>query len=50
MLFKFGKFWKGLLFMIGTWVFYGCFGFDMTVITLLGLIMVQTFKSDSILL
>jgi len=38
MLFKFGKFWKTLSWIIGSWIFYGTFDFEFTVITLLALI------------
>ena len=37
MLFKFGFFWKTVLTLVLCWSFYGLFGFEMTVITLLGL-------------
>ena len=38
MLFKFGKFWKGLSLILGSWVFYGICGYELTAITLLSLI------------
>ena len=38
MLFKFGKFWKTLSLILGSWIFYGIFNFEFTVITLLALI------------
>jgi len=38
MLFKFGKFWKSLCLVLGSWVFYGIWGYELTIITLLGLI------------
>jgi uncharacterized membrane protein len=38
MLFKFGKFWKSLTLVIGSWIFYGFFGFEFAAITLLSLI------------
>ena len=38
MLFKFGKFWKTLTLMIGSWIFFGIWGFEFTTITLLSLI------------
>jgi hypothetical protein len=44
MLFKFGKFWKSLCFVVGTWIFYGICGFEFTTITLLSLIFISTFK------
>jgi hypothetical protein len=49
MLFKFGIFWKGLLTLLTSWGFYGLFGFEMTVITLLSLLLVKTFKQDTLL-
>ena len=38
MLFKFGKFWKMLSLVIGSWIFYGIFNFEFAVVTLLSLI------------
>ena len=38
MLFKFGKFWKTLSLVVGSWIFYGIFGFEFTAITFLSLI------------
>ena len=38
MLFKFGKFWKTLSLVVGSWIFYGIFGFEFTVITFLAII------------
>tara|TARA_R110002020_G_scaffold33876_3_gene102822 strand:- start:1097 stop:1249 length:153 start_codon:yes stop_codon:yes gene_type:complete len=38
MLFKFGKFWKTMLLVISSWIFYGIFSFEFTTITLLSLI------------
>ena len=38
MLFNFGKFWKSLSLVIGSWIFYGIFGFEFATITLLSLI------------
>tara|TARA_B100000029_G_scaffold513916_1_gene614918 strand:- start:1309 stop:1461 length:153 start_codon:yes stop_codon:yes gene_type:complete len=38
MLFKFGKFWKSLSLVVLSWIFYGIWGFDMTVVTLLSII------------
>jgi hypothetical protein len=39
MLFKFGKFWKTMSLLIGSWIFYGIFGFEFTTITLLAWIL-----------
>ena len=38
MLFKFGKFWKTVAFVVGSWIFYGIWGFELTAVTLLALI------------
>jgi hypothetical protein len=35
MLYRFDEFWKTLFFLIGSWVIYGIFGFEFTIITLL---------------
>ena len=43
MLFKFGKFWKNLLFVIGSWIFYGIWGADLTIVTLLALFIAMRF-------
>jgi len=42
MLFEFNKFWLGLLAVVGSWLFYGVWGFEFTTITLLSLILVST--------
>lgn len=47
MLFKFGKFWRTLSWIIGSWTFYGIFGFEFTVITLLALIAVFNIKDKA---
>jgi hypothetical protein len=39
MLFRFNKFWQTLALVIGSWVFYGIWGFEMTAITLLAVIL-----------
>mgnify|MGYP003120386107 CR=1 FL=1 len=44
MLFKFGKFWQTITFLIGSWITYGIFGFEFATITLLSLIMVVNFN------
>lgn len=41
MLFEFNKFWSGLLLSIGAWLMYGVWGFELTSITLLALILNQ---------
>jgi hypothetical protein len=50
MLFKFGFFWKGILTILMSWGFYGIFGFEMTVVTLLAILIIKSFKPDTILL
>jgi hypothetical protein len=35
MLFEFGKTWKSIAFLIGSWASYGIFGFEFTAITCL---------------
>jgi|TARA_R110000782_G_C14456340_1_gene372820 hypothetical protein len=50
MLFKFGIFWKGILTLLISWGFYGFFGFEMTVVTLLAVLIIKTLKPDTILL
>jgi hypothetical protein len=47
MLFKFGKFWKSISFIIGAWIIYGLFDFEFTVITLLALIVTYNFKDHT---
>jgi hypothetical protein len=44
MLFKFGKFWKTIVFLIGSWTIYGFWGFEFAVVTLLALIFATHFK------
>ena len=46
MLFKFGKFWKTIIFLILSWVAYGFFGFEFTAITILTLIFSQNLSDD----
>tara|TARA_A100001391_G_scaffold200253_1_gene184431 strand:+ start:2494 stop:2646 length:153 start_codon:yes stop_codon:yes gene_type:complete len=38
MLFKFGKFWQSIALIICSWILYGIFGFEFTVITFLAII------------
>jgi len=38
MLFEFNNFWKGLACVVGFWTFYGIWGFELSVVTLLSLI------------
>ena len=47
MLFKFGKFWKSLILVMGSWIFYGFFGFEFTTITILSLMIVSKFKDET---
>jgi len=39
MLFKFGKFWKIIALVLGTWISYGIWDFEFTTITLLALLL-----------
>ena len=39
MLFKFGKFWKVMCFIFGSWILYGIWGYEFAAITLLALIL-----------
>ena len=41
MLFEFNKFWLTLLTVIGSWIFYGFWDFELTAVTLLALILVN---------
>tara|TARA_R110000782_G_scaffold122696_1_gene214070 strand:+ start:713 stop:865 length:153 start_codon:yes stop_codon:yes gene_type:complete len=50
MLFKFNKFWKMLLALIGSLIIYNFFGFEMTVITLLTLLFFKNAKNTTHLL
>jgi hypothetical protein len=50
MLFKFGKFWKSISFIVGSWVSYALFGFEFTTITILSLMIVSKFKDEAKLL
>tara|TARA_R100000008_G_scaffold84698_1_gene72777 strand:- start:3447 stop:3587 length:141 start_codon:yes stop_codon:yes gene_type:complete len=46
MLFKFDKFWKTLLMVISSWVFFAIWGFELTTVTLLALIGSQYLKNE----
>ena len=46
MLFKFGTFWKIIISLVTTWIFYGFFGFEMTVVTLLSVILTLLAKDS----
>lgn len=50
MLFKFGKFWKLLAIVVGSWIFYGIWGFEMTTITLIALLIGKSSSSTTKLL
>jgi len=50
MLFRFGKFWKSISFIIGSWVSFAFFGFEFTTVTILSLMIVSNFKDESKLL
>ena len=38
MLFKFGTFWKTTALIIGSWIFYGIWDFEFTLITLVAVL------------
>tara|TARA_B100001250_G_C19714296_1_gene750641 strand:+ start:664 stop:801 length:138 start_codon:yes stop_codon:yes gene_type:complete len=39
MLFKFGRYWQTLAIVIASWIFYGIWDFEFTVVTLLAWIL-----------
>ena len=45
MFFTFSYFWKFLLLLISSWVFYGFFGYEITMITLLASLVGTKLKS-----
>lgn len=47
MLFSFNYFWKALLVIVGSWLFYGLWGFEFTVVTQIALLVAFHFKADS---
>jgi hypothetical protein len=47
MLFKFEKFWKTTALIIGTWIFYGIWGFEFAVVTLLAAIFASNLKNTT---
>ncbi len=46
MLFKFGAFWKFLTIIVGSWIFFGIWGFEFTAITLLAGILGACIKEN----
>jgi len=44
MLFEFGKFWKSTIFLVFSWICYGIWGADLTLVTLLALLVSASFK------
>jgi hypothetical protein len=46
MLFEFNKFWLTLLTVVGSWIFYGLWGFELTTVTLLSLILVNQANNE----
>ena len=46
MLFKFGKFWKTVLFLIGSWSLYALFGYEFALVTVVSLLYCDNFKDD----
>jgi hypothetical protein len=47
MLFTFNKFWKTIGILLGTWIVYGMWGFEFTVVTLLALLYTTHLKSHT---
>jgi len=39
MLFEFNRFWKFVLTIVGAWALYGLFGYEFSVVTLLGFVL-----------
>tara|TARA_R110000796_G_scaffold190249_2_gene306982 strand:+ start:444 stop:596 length:153 start_codon:yes stop_codon:yes gene_type:complete len=50
MLFKFGKFWKTVLFLMFSWVIYVAFGYEFALVTIGALIYSNNFKDKHTLL
>jgi hypothetical protein len=50
MLFRFNFFWKCLLSLIGTWFFYLFAGYELTVVTMLAIIVVTNTKDINFLI
>jgi len=46
MLFKFGAFWRTIGVVIGSWIFFGIWGFEFTAITLLACILGTSIKES----
>tara|TARA_B100000287_G_scaffold361902_1_gene354884 strand:+ start:567 stop:719 length:153 start_codon:yes stop_codon:yes gene_type:complete len=47
MLFKFGFFWKSIALTLGFWIFYGIWGYELTSVTLLSLILAGILKTET---
>tara|TARA_B100000131_G_scaffold23237_1_gene22336 strand:- start:191 stop:343 length:153 start_codon:yes stop_codon:yes gene_type:complete len=50
MLFSFNYFWKLLLMLLGSWLFYGLWGFEFTIITQLSVLTAFYLKDDSLVI
>jgi hypothetical protein len=48
MLFKFGTFWKTIASILGAWIFYAIWDYELTIVTLLTLIIVAMSKKTSL--
>ena len=46
MLFTFNKFWKTLALVVGSWVTYGLWGYELTAITLLTLLLATNIPNE----
>ena len=44
MLFRFGTFWKSLLIVLSSWCMYGFFGYEITITTLLAVLVCLNLK------
>jgi len=47
MLFTFNYFWKFLICLVGTWIFYGFFGYEVTMVTLMSMLVAFKLKSTN---
>jgi len=49
MLFKFGFFWKSLIFIFSVWAMYLIFDFEFTILTLLSLVVITNLNDNEFL-
>jgi hypothetical protein len=50
MLFKFGKFWKTILFLLFSWSMYAIYGYEFALVTIAALIYSDNFKDNQTLM